>query len=330
LVARIPPTGHPENKYVTSREEAERSPHVKLNRENNQYEVQYSSDGFKCPPIIQFNKFEFLQTAARKLGRDIGQRTALLSNLKNISDHERNLMRDRYLQTTKKQMDRLAAERGLKAHSTGFPSFFPYTDPPKEFSRAKDVSIRKMARDIDRIAPDLAKEDGIKLLEPDQRPGPFTDRDAGKIMQKQILEEANNCWEPRFPENEHVWDWAAPRLTRVVKLPSRATVRVVRRQFFNIRRWPLPCQCDATQTKIKTNALTIQEKPTPTPSAPTLSRAETIVKQKEKLKKEGRHTGIGQPPNFILGETPVQQSWISTEIESHLADGKVFNFRIFT
>lgn len=328
LIARVPPTGHPENKYVLSRDDAHKSPHVRFNVLSNQYEVQYTACGSKGLPVIQPNKFEFLRHAAIKLGRDIGRQTQALTA--KVDNHEKNNMRNVSIIGTKKHMDQLAAERGLKAHSTGFPNL-AYLATQSVVRKTKDVSIRKMARDINQFAPDLAKEAGIKLLDPEKSSGKFTDRDAGKLVQMQILEEANNCWELRFPENEHVWDWASPRLATDTKLSNGTTVRVVPPQFFNMRRWPLSCQSPATQAKIKENTLTIQDKPLPIRRAPATTRANSIEIRREKLKKlkerlreEGIHTGKGRPASFTLGETPVQQRYMHARIERDLADGMFF------
>lgn len=311
IVALIPPNGHPENKYVVSQEEAERSSHIKYNAETNSYEVRYDADGTIGPPIIQPNKFEHLQRAALKLGRDIGIKTKQLST--DLSDNKEKLyMQHEFIEKSKLEMDRLAAKRGLKTDSTA-----------PDDSSAKDVSLRRMARDLNAIAPDLLKEAGITPDNPLDNDwlDTLTEKDAATVIQMQILEEANNCWEPRFPQDEHIWDFASSRLNSGETGPHGDRVRAPGHAYFDIRRWPLSDQTQEVQDRITGNGLEIQEKPVPPKPYSPKTRAQIIADRKKQLREEGRHTGKGQPPSFLLGETPFQQSWASYEIETDLADG---------
>lgn len=323
MVARIPPNGHPENKWVTSREAAENSPVVGFNTQSSEYEVQYTADGSIGPPIIQPNKIEFLSQAALKLGRDIAKLSEALANPASFTDTSKRSMWTKGQQALRDHMNRLAADNGLKADCTGFTSLeAPFENLPDK-PDAKDVSIRKMLRDLNNIAPDLVEEAGITIATEVQAPvTEQSNADAARVVQMQILEEMNNCWEPLFPEDEHVWQFAASRVDRQHRSQDGRVVRSLNKQYFNMRRWPLQCQSEATQAKYKKNTLTIQERPVTPEPEPRLTRMEMMLKKKEDLKRNGRYTGRGQPPSFNLGETPLQQAFLSMEIETHLADGK--------
>lgn len=308
LVARITPSGHPENKYVVSEEELTSSLHIMFNVESNEYEVQYDARGHFAPPISQPNKFEFLEQAALSLGREIGVQALQLAD-GGIADQDKLLLQQ---QSTRLIREHMEASRGVqsKSHVTLLPG--------PDISVAKDISLPKLARDLSTIAPHLLKEAGVNLPKPGD---PMTERDAAKIVQMSVLEEENNCWERLFPEAEHIWDFTIPVLNSTFNLPSGRTVKPLPLQYFHMRRWPPQHQPRDIQNAVSNRSLLIQEKPASSKPAPPVSRAEAIAAQKKKLREEGRHTGKGGTPYFTMGETPVQQSWISHEIGLHLADG---------
>lgn len=317
LIARIPPSGHPENKYVVSREDAEQSRHVHFNAQTKQYEVQYDARGGVGPPIIQPNKFEFLEQAALKLGRDLGFKLQELANDPSGVQQKLDLHLE-FTNRTQAYMNGLSATCGIKTKFTGI-----YSSRAAEPTAVKDISLRKIAHDLNIIAPDLLKEAGIIATKgSDDWLVDLTENKAGTAIQMQILEEANNCWESRFPENEHVWEFATFRLNTTEAPSNGRNIRIPQTQFFDLRRWPLADQSSESQERITKNTLQIQEKPSPARPVSPKSRAELISERKKKWKEEGRHTGRGQPPMFLLGETPYQQAWNSHEIEKDLADGR--------
>jgi hypothetical protein len=292
VVSRIPSTGHPENKYVLSRDSAEHSPGVstKGSSEKFKLEVQYNALGRKGPPIVQPNKFHYLQKLAFMLGRDMLYCTRLMAEKVDRAPHY----------CLGKQLAALVqAEDMMESIKSDDES---QERPSVDTIVRSTATLQSMAQNLHRIAPDLAKDagfnfgGGIKTI---------TETEAAALLQMQIIEEANNNWESRFPETEHVWDFARPRLD--FEVVPRLT------QFFNMRRFPVCCQSSETQTTIDQSGPIVQEKAVPVIQT-------TPMADRRRSKKKTRYLKA-QKPYFPFGETPYQQAYLSFRMEQDLKDG---------
>lgn len=177
---------------------------------------------------------------------------------------------------------------------------------------SKDISLRKIARDLDRVAPDLVEESLANLN------GDRSDRSAATIIQMQLIQESNNNWDPLFPENEHVWDFAAERLDPIASRKGKQ-IRRKATQYFSLRRFPVWAQSELVQDAIRSPGPGAQgtHAPTVTSTLPTalIKRETTTVGGRE------RYTGRCLPPTFPFGETAFQRAALSMKIEQELADG---------
>ena len=293
IISTIPPNGHPENKYVISREfaateaAAARS-YIRTRTVDGQeeYVVQYDRDGTLGQPIAQPNKHTYLPTLGYRLGRD---RALLLED----GGRDQNLEDLRQI--------RLDA-----------------TAQVQEFQTPNPVTLQTLAIDLHKIAPDLAEEAGITGIT--ENPTSISERDAGRLLQNQVLEELNNNWESRFPENETVWNFAEDRANATVTLRSGREVPAKPHQFFSMRKWPPACQTAATQTRIAALLPQIQEKVQPRPVVQ-MTRAEMMAEMNKPRNRE-RHTGRGQYPHFPFGETGPTADFMDKDIQYHLMDSK--------
>jgi hypothetical protein len=283
-------------------------PFIRFNDTLHQWQVQYDSAGQVGQPVLQPNFYEYLQTIAYGVGRDI----RLLHNKISGEHTEVERLEDQFdvLRLTGDLMDGLITdEHGVRlAYRTdGQPS------------TGKEVSIRKMARDLHRVAPDLMDEAQVNLdgdIITGSEKGPAT------LIQMQLIQESNNNWDSRFPENENVWDFADSRLSlaQVGRSERGTAVRHRNVQYFNMRRWPLWKQSKEVQTEIESSNLVIQEKPAP-PTSPRLNTRATRKNDMMDAPKREQHTGRGGPAMFPFGETPYQQAYLSWRMEEDLKDG---------
>lgn len=299
-VARIPPSGHPENKYFESAIAAINSPFVKKKPDAEEYEIQYDKYGMTGPPIIQPNKYKYLQRIAFRLGRDIRQLTEQLA--RNPTQEDLNELQDDALQRAMNELKLITANE----------------------SKAEEPTLQQLARDLHKIAPDLAAELGIRITDD---PASLTEEQAAQMLQMQVIQECNNKWEPRFPEKENVWDFAAPRLEATRVLPrSERRVPVQPQQFFNMKRWPPACQRAETRTKIAEKGPLLLEKTKTVKSYIEEEKLQQELAQAGAEEGAGvikeRHTGRGQPPMYPFGETPYIQLWLSFRMEDDLKNGK--------
>lgn len=299
-LSRKAPDGHPENKYFESREAAASAPYVREDEDAQEYMVRYDFYGTVGQPIIQPNKYEYLQTLAYRLGRDIRKIAKLLSESQ-TADNIFRLQHEAQLRASE-QLDKITRERV----SNG----------------GRDISLQKLARDLHKVAPDLAEELGVHITDD---PASLTKQQAAQILQMQIIQESNNRWEMRFPEKENVWGFAAPRLTATAMHPrTKRVVPTKQHQFFDMRRWPPECQGRRTQTAIARSGPALQSRPEDLKS-PTEKELENIrqqnLEQSRNLSKE-RHTGRGQRPYYPFGESRYTQGWLSFRMEDDLKNGK--------
>ncbi|TAQ90789.1 hypothetical protein B7494_g844 [Chlorociboria aeruginascens] len=340
--ARIPPTGHPENKYIVSVQVAATSYGVALNTDTNKYEVQYTSDGKRGPAIVQPNKYHFYRQVAFRIGRDIHK---LLRTLSNPRSAQETL--DVLGENTEYAYRRME----------GLPAVHPPTQLASiETSNPKKISLIKIAAELHQGAPDLAVELGwnaqtiAKYLNADESTLSPTERAtteaiAGRLIQNQIIEEANNNWEPRFPENERVWGFAKERLLpitveKVAKgedkefkevkedrdrrdgkdgkgIRRTMTVTPKIKQFFSMRRFPYDCQPTWQKTAIKASGPIVQEKPQPVQTMTVEPTEEEVRAKMIAPKPRTRHVQNNQ---FPFGETAYQRAFMSYQIERDLAD----------
>ena len=204
---------------------------------------------------------------------------------------------------------------------------------------ANSITLQRMAQDLDRVAPELADDAAFPA---DWDPLTMTEEQAAILIQMQILEELNNNWESRFPENEHVWEFATQRVTPITithntdgnPLGGRRPLVMLPKvkNFFSMRRWPVTCQCEETQKNIFDSGPVIQPKSDATvPPHQVAQRARAAVRGDVRAdvrrdttahpQRRERHVR-GQTPHFPFGETPYQQAYLSWRMEQDLKDGK--------
>jgi hypothetical protein len=292
VVSGIPSTGHPENKYVLSRDSAQHSPGVSNRESNGEYEleVQYDALGRKGPPIVQPNKFHYLQKLAFMLGRDMLYCTRLMAEKVDRSPQYCFEQQWAALVQAEDKMNFIKSDDESQQY------------PGVDMIARSTSTLQSMAQDLHRIAPDLAQDAGFNFGGDIKT---ITEAEAAALLQMQIIEEASNNWESRFPENEHVWNFAGSRLD--FEVVPRLT------QFFNMRRFPVCCQSSATQTAIDQSGPIVQEK--------VMAVIQTTpVADRGRFKKKTRHLK-GQKPYFPFGETPYQQAYLSFRTEQDLKDG---------
>jgi hypothetical protein len=257
------------------------------------------------PVIVQPNKYYYMQKVAFKLGRDITQFYSLDTKI----DTDQSLFLNgqyKAMGHVVQSMDPIFPEDQYAVKLLDRPSTGP-----------TEVTLERMARDLNKIAPELALDAGID-------PENMDDRSAASLLQMEVLEENSNGWESRFPENEHVWEFAKPRVElrdrtirgRVVKVRDR------QQQFFDLCRYPVCMQSQSIQRAIEESGPIIQEKPKL--DAPPAQQA--IDDAAEARLPDGRpieiHRGKDRPPYFPFGETTHAAAWESYKIERDLADGK--------
>ncbi|RDL31180.1 uncharacterized protein BP5553_09969 [Venustampulla echinocandica] len=301
-ISRIPLSGHPENKFVIARESAEQSPGVRRNELGN-LEVQYDADGTMGPPIVQANKFYHLQKLAFRVGRDISR---LLHQLaREHGDSDTYLMEQLVgLNVTLKGVGKISIEDRPNMGSDAEPAT----------SDVGGISLQRLAVELHKIAPHLAQGAGIDL---GRDPNAVTDGEAAALLQMEILEESSNNWESRFPEKEHVWEFAAPRVETIQRVIHGHTVnaRKMTTQFFNMRRFPVRCQSAEIQTGMMTSGPRFERMPEPRLSPPP-------QKSRGGDRPVEIYRGAKQRPHFPFGETPYQQAYLDFTMRRDLQDGK--------
>ncbi|KAE8449437.1 hypothetical protein EG329_008045 [Mollisiaceae sp. DMI_Dod_QoI] len=299
LVAKIPLNGHPENKYIVSRQAATRSAGVFLDTAKSEYQVQYDASGKKGPPIVQPNKYEHLRSIAYRIGRDIH---GALSVRSTGTTTKRQFVTDQWRAMTDTRATMIANQTTQTTRS-----------------------LQDMALELNKIAPDLANDNGIRVGE---NPPTIDEKEAAMLLQMQMVEEISNCWEPRFPENERLWDFANDRVAPQTRTMNGREVQARRRitQFFDVKRFPPGCQNTATRTAIAKSGPQVQTATTPATATEATTKTDTVPiqqivaqQQAEALKKKTRHIR-GQQPNFPFGETPYQQAYQSFCMEYDLRD----------
>ena len=235
LVSRIPPSGHPEHKYVLSEDDAKRSGYIRFNEATKKYEVQYDSSGYRDAPVLQPNKYKHLQQVATRLGRDI----RLLSEAIADGDEDDSTIYSKQFNALKKVLQYM--EKINPGHSAD----------TADLVSGKELSLKMIARDLLKYAPELGGDVG---MDPKRDTATITTEEAAKIIQLQLIEESNNNWESRFPEDEHVWNWVDEPLS-TTQPASDAPTAFVRpnfpKKYFSLRRWPVECQSLAGQAIIK-------------------------------------------------------------------------------
>lgn len=289
-MCRIPPNGHPENKFIVSIDRLKTCDCFIYKPNEDIWEVQYDDKGKVGPPILQPNLYEYLQKIAYRVGRDIAElhRQIVLTH----TDSERLSDQSESARLTYNLMKNFA-------------------------SGVNKISLEKIARDLHRVAPDLVEESQVNLDDTG------SEEDCATIIQMQLIQESNNNWDSRFPENEHVWDFAVARLSTGAINPNkkRRSARCRINQYFSLRRWPLWAQSEKVRKRIQSSNLVVQENPVTT-ARPQVEEA-IDTPPMEEAKRE-RYTGYGMPSMFPFGETPYQQAYQSWRIEQDLADGEYY------
>lgn len=301
-MSRIPLSGHPENKYVVSRAAAATSPGVYTNEEGK-LEVRYDASGRVGPPILQPNKFHYLQRLAFRLGRDLKDSAKVLADETPPDKRVENQVKSRAVSEAEMQ-NILPADRSEEPWVTNL------AKPPP-----RSITLQRMAQDLHKIAPDLAQEAGFQI-----NPGTkITEQQAAALLQMQILEEASNNWEFKFPEKERVWDFASNRLETTTRIINGRPVQRKPRlaQYFHMRKHLPCCQSTATKAIINKSGPTIQEKPEPVLMPDTNVDAEDQRKTKVRQIK-------GREPYFSLGESAFERAFLSWRMEQELKDGMYF------
>lgn len=322
--SRVPFTGHPENKYVTSVEEASSSLGIHLTADKK-LAVRYDAKGLIGPPIVQPNRIEHFVSLAQRLGREILEWIEILATPAEswaqediIEDHLEDAFKAKEIMKDVTVEDR--EEGGLDPDLTEL-----------------TYDLKLMAMELDKHAPDLAQEAGFvwdeDVPEPDLESATQEDIDVWQIrqseyaaiLQMKCLEELNNNFESRFPDNEKVWDFAADRVASATRILNGKDIEVIPRQkrFFSMQRWPVECQTPETQEVIVNSGPKLPDKPVLKPTPPKPTREEMIKEATKPRKKEARHIR-GRAPHFPFGETTYQQAYLSYRMEEDLKDGKLF------
>ena len=264
--------------------------YFKYKPSEEKWEVQYDAKGKIGPPILQPNLYDYLQKIAYRVGRDVRE----LHRQMGTTHTESERLND--------QFDSVRLACDIMDGIT---------------SEINDVSLQKIARDLHRVAPDLMEEAQVNL------DGAESEKNSATIIQMQLIQESNNNWDSRFPENEHVWDFAVARLSTGAINPNkkRRSARCRINQYFSLRRWPLWAQSEKVRKRIQSSNLVVQENPVTT-ARPQVEEA-IDTPPMEEAKRE-RYTGYGMPSMFPFGETPYQQAYQSWRIEQDLADGEYY------
>ncbi|CZR56165.1 uncharacterized protein PAC_06053 [Phialocephala subalpina] len=291
LIAKIPLSGHPENKYIVSRDAVRWSPGIFFDTAKGEYQVRYTACGKMGPPIVQPNKYEHLRSIAYRIGRDTSDALKTRS--------------------APNQTSRQLLHEKINAQ---------YAARQRMLPDGKDEEVLDMALELHRIAPYLAPEHAITV---EKEPLKLERPDAAMLLQMQMLEEISNAWEPRFPEQpERLWDFADDRVAPQTRTINGRTVQARRRitQFFDVRRFPACCQDTATKAAIAKSGPQLQTQTSTATTTTTASGQQTAAQQQaEAPKKNVRHIQ-GQRPHFPFGETPYQQAYQSFCMEWDLAD----------
>jgi hypothetical protein len=295
-IARIPLDGHPENKYFVSKAAAAAASYVMENMEDKKFLVRYDSLGKTGPPIIQPNKYEYLQRIGYRLGRDIWDITELLSKEQKVKTIYR--LQNDALERAIDQLLKITAQRLSKGE--------------------KNTSLKKLAWDLHKVAPDLAEEVGIKVTD---EQASLTEQQAAQLLNMQIIQETNNRWETLFPKSKNIWSFApAHKTIWTMCTRTKHVVSTKQHQFFSMRKWPPTCNSGHSQEERKHSGLEHQSKPE---SLQPLVREE--LQQEETDQPRNRpgeiHTGRGQRPFYPLGESRYSQRWLSLRMEDDLRRG---------
>ena len=298
-VCKVPLTGHPENKYVSSRKEAKSSPGVRYN-EQGQLEVQYDASGTVGPPIVQPNKIEYLQQLAFRLGRDS---VAGIQKAVEIDCGGRSRLREQWdaiIEAESGIADVTPADRSEQGLESSI------TNP-------NTITLQSLAQGLHKIAPDLAQNAGFDFRGDVTT---MTELEAAALLQMQIIEESSNNWESRFPVNEHVWEFAAERVETSIRTVNGREVDFVpkRKQFFNMKRFPLCGQSAGTKAAIMKSGPVVEDSPALFHPTTTTTTTEMPLKKERHIK--------GRRPDFPFGETPFQQAYLSYMMEEELKDSK--------
>ncbi|KAK0114207.1 hypothetical protein ONS95_013707 [Cadophora gregata] len=156
----------------------------------------------------------------------------------------------------------------------------------------------------------------------------LNETEAAALIQLKILEEINNNFEPKFPVNENVWDFASERLeTKTIERNGRVIlVRKPQTKFFSVRRYPICCQTKETKEAIKNSGPKIQEEPIVPVMTKEQQRENCEAEKAKAAVKKARHIR-GQRPYYPFGETPYQEAYQSHIMEYELRDVEEFNPR---
>lgn len=271
--------------------------------DDGKLQVRYDAAGRVGPPILQPNKYHYLQRLAFRLGRDTRK------NLNVIAVAEKSLDERVEEQQNSKFLAESEMENILPADRSGGPAITNLVDLPP-----RDITLQRMAHGLLKVAPDLVKEAGFKLTSPHD----LTEQQAAILLQMQIIEEASNNWEWKFPEKEHVWDFAKVRLEKTSRTINGRSVQGRPRltQFFHMRRFPGCCQSVATQTIIKQSGPTLLEKPVEG------TTTEEDEEDEEQSQPKVRYIK-GREPYFTLGESAFERAFLSWRMEQELKDGQL-------
>ncbi|KAG4434786.1 hypothetical protein IFR05_009721 [Cadophora sp. M221] len=325
LVSWIPYSGHPENKYVTSKEEALSLPYIRRNT-SNQLEVQYDSEGIMGPPILQPNKYEYFQRLAFRLGRDTLRALQTLRNPP-LSPEQASYDQARIAELAEENMKYVTPkERGQSM--------------PSSTIDLSHINLVNIAREVCSTSPHLAVVLGIEI--PYRNPysaGPVVDVElnttqAAALIQLKILEEISNNFEPKFPVKETVWDFVNENLASETRTVNGRQILMKKQQtrYFSVRRHPICCQTKATQEAIRKSGPIIQFEPAPEPvltdqqllEKEEREEAEAAAEAARGPLKKARHIR-GQMPHYPFGETPYQEAYQSHVMEYELRNVEAFN-----
>ncbi|KAL2060649.1 hypothetical protein VTL71DRAFT_9290 [Oculimacula yallundae] len=319
-VSLIPYSGHPENKYVTSREEALELPYIRRDL-SDRLVVQYDASGRSGPPIVQPNKYEHFQRLAFRLGRD---------TLQTLQTLQKPLLKPKEIFAEQYNAGVVASihMEAITPEDRGQPA-------DTQSVNLSDINVVNIAREVCCAAPHLALELNIELpyrnpysTEPEVEVELNT-TEAASLIQLKILEELSDNFEPKLPVNETVWDFAEERLATTERTINgrKKMFRKQQTKYFSVRRYPICCQTQATKEAIRTSGPVMQVEPAPEPVLTAQQQYEQDLKDDEEAAAESARGPVktarhirGQRPYYPFGETPYQETYQSFVMEQELKD----------
>lgn len=304
----MPFLGYPENKYVSSMDEAASSPGVFKDGEGI-FKVRYNATGHIGLPIVLPNKYKHFVHLAERLGHE------LRDCLQTVGSHDDRVTTSNVLPKQLEAMNLTINDmKNISKDKLDVAVIQSYGEEP-------EVTLMKLARDLKDHAPDLVSAVESRLFENEPQQGTSQEIeerqiDYAAIIQMKLLEEANKNWESIFPGTEEIWGFASDRLHTTNQEGQHSTTLPVQKQFFSMRRWPVECQSQRTQDQIAQSG-----PPFPRGSDDNQQNMSTHHNASTKrMSKRERHIR-NRVPYFPFGENSFQQAYVSYRMQKDMQNG---------